>query len=357
MFRIIYSLNGDKMDISKIDKNFKIETKINKGDIEFYSALNEPFSVHGLIYTGGKFRRMDEDVAKRVSPGVYSLHTNTAGGRVRFNTDSSYVAIYAKMENVGKMPHFALSGSSGFDLYVLKKYHATFMPPYEMTNGYEAVCELGERKMREITINFPLYSDVCELYIGVSDSARILPAREYKINKPIVFYGSSITQGGCASRPGASYEAIASRTLDAEYLNLGFSGNARAEDEMINYIKMLDMSAFVYDYDHNAPTREHLEATHEKMFLKIREAHPKIPILILPRPKYYLSEDEKKRLEIIKRTYHNALLRGDKNVYFIDGKGLLGSVRDEGTVDGCHPTDLGFYQMAQAVNGLLKKIL
>ncbi len=345
------------MDISKIDKNFKVETKINKGDIEFYSVRSSPFSVHGLIYTGGKFRRMDEDVARQVSHGVYGLHTNTAGGRVRFKTDSPYVAINAKMENVGKMPHFALSGSAGFDLYVGKKYRATFVPPYEMTDGYEGVHELGERKMREITINFPLYSDVSELFIGLSSGARILPATKYKTEKPIVFYGSSITQGGCASRPGASYEAIVSRELDAEYINLGFSGNARAEDEMISYIKGLDMSAFVYDYDHNAPTREHLLATHEKMFMAIREAHPTLPILILPRPKYYLNEDEKKRLEIIRQTYQNALLRGDENVYFIDGKSLLGKIRDEGTVDNCHPTDLGFFFMAKAVSKQLKKIL
>lgn len=345
------------MDISRLDKNFKVETKINKSDIVFYSARTSPFCVHGLIHTGEKFRRMAEDVARRVSEGVYGLHANTAGGRVRFKTDSPYVAIYAKMENIGKMPHFALTGSSGFDLYVGKKYKSSFVPPFEITDGYESLSELGERKMREITINFPLYSDVCELYIGLSQNARVLPPREYKIKKPIVYYGSSITQGGCASRPGSSYQAIVSKDLDAEYVNLGFSGNARAEDEMINYIKALDMSAFVYDYDHNAPTREHLEATHEKMFKSIREAHPKMPILIMPRPKYYLNEDEKKRLEIIKKTYQNALDSGDENVYFIDGKTLLGKIYDEGTVDSCHPTDLGFYQMAQAVKKVLKKIL
>ena len=345
------------MEISKLDKNFKVETKIKKDDVAFYSVLEAPFSVHGVAYLDGKFRRMDEDVARSVSPGVYGLHANTAGGRVRFKTDSPYVAIYAKMENVGKMPHFALSGSAGFDLYIGKNYFRTFIPPYEMTNGYESHHDIGEKKMREITINFPLYSDVCELYIGLSESARVLPPREYQIKKPIVFYGSSITQGGCASRPGASYEAIVSRALDAEYINLGFSGNARAEDEMISYISHLDMSAFVYDYDHNAPTYEHLALTHEKMFTAIREAHPNLPILIMPRPKYNLNEDEKKRLEIIKTTYQNALNKGDKNVYFIDGKALLGEIRDEGTVDNCHPTDLGFYYMAKAVTKVLKKVL
>ena len=94
-------------DISSIDKNFKIETKINKTDIKFYDVRNAPFGVHGVFYEESKFRRMPAEIARTVSPGVYALHSNTAGGRIRFRTNSSYVAINAKMANVGKMSHFA----------------------------------------------------------------------------------------------------------------------------------------------------------------------------------------------------------------------------------------------------------
>lgn len=209
---------------------------------------------------------MPENIARGVSEGVYVLHSNTAGGRVRFVTDSPYIAIYAKMDGLGKMPHFALTGSIGFDLYVDNYYTNTFVPPFDIKDGYESIFEFEKKEQREITIDFPLYSNVNELYIGLQEDSFLAEAKPYKNVKPIVYYGSSITQGGCASRPGMSYQAIISRIFNYDYINLGFSGSAKAEDEMIEYIKNLDMSIFVYDYDHNAPTVEHLKKTHEKMF-------------------------------------------------------------------------------------------
>ena len=347
-------------NISKIDKNFKIETKIAKKDIEFFDIRQSPFKIYGVFFENGKFRRMPETVAKSVSDGVAWLHTNTAGGRVRFKTNSPYIAIHVKMANIGKMPHFALTGSAGFDLYVKDKkpsYIGSFIPPYDMTDGYESVIELGSRKNREIIINFPLYSDVCELYVGVSNKSTLEAPSSYKLEKPIVYYGSSITQGGCASRPGTSYQAFISHELDSDYINLGFSGNAKAENEIIEHVKGLDMSVFVYDYDHNAPTIEHLGATHEKMFKAIREAHPSLPIIMMSRPKYKLNKEEKARLDIIKTTYNNAISNGDKNVYLIEGRALMRLAKADGTVDNCHPTDLGFYSMASAIIPVLKKIL
>lgn len=126
---------------------------------------------------------------------------------------------------------------------------------------------------------------------------------------------------------------------------------------MAEYINSLPMSVFVYDYDHNAPHLAHLEATHEAMFQMIREAHPDLPIVILSRPKFTLTGEEQARRSIIRRTYENALARGDRQVYFLDGPALMALAKDEGTVDGCHPTDFGFYSMAEALTPLLEKIL
>lgn len=131
------------------------------------------------------------------------------------------------------------------------RYAGTFRPDYYMDDTFENVIDFSDKKERIITINLPLYGGVDEFRIGLKEGCILKEAPEYKIN----------------------------------YINLGFSGNAKAEDTMIKYIKGLDMSIFVYDYDHNAPTVEHLRATHNKMFVAIREAHPDLPILILPRPK------------------------------------------------------------------------
>lgn len=345
--------------ISKIDRNFAVETSLNIDNIKFYDIQEEPFSLYGVFFENGMYRRLPEEIAKAVSANVYYLHGNTAGGRIKFTTNSNYVAIKAVMPSIGKMPHFALTGSAGFDLYVgrKEKYYGTFKPPFDISDGYESVLHFDKKALREITINFPLYSGVEALYVGLEEDAHVNKAHGYTHKKPIGFYGSSITQGGCASRPGNAYESIVSRALQTDYINLGFSGSALAEDEIIEYIKTLDLSVFVYDYDHNAPTLEHLEKTHQKMFLAIRESHPEMPIIIMSRPKYQLTESDKQRLAVIKKTYTDAIAAGDQNVYLIDGPTLMKYAKTEGTVDGCHPNDLGFYSMAKALIPQLKCIL
>lgn len=347
------------MDITKIDSNFAVETSLNIENIKFYNIQEAPFSLYGIYYENGKYRRFPEQVAKTVNDRVYALHANTTGGRIKFVTDSPFVAIHAKMPAIAKMSHFALTGTAGFDLYVGKKeeYCGTFVPPYNISDGYESVIHFSDSAEREITINFPLYSEVTELYIGLDKNATLKKSTGYKHKKPIVYYGSSITQGGCASRPGNSYQNIIARALSTDYINLGFSGSARAEDAIAEYIKGLDMSVFVYDYDYNAPTLQHLEDTHQKMFQTIRKHNPELPIVILSRPSYKLSEVAQKRLAVICKTYTDALASGDKNVYFMDGPTLMKYAKNDGTVDGCHPNDLGFHSMAKALIPQLRSLL
>lgn len=348
------------LDISAIDPNFKVETKIQEEKIRFYDVLQQPFSIHGVFHQAGKFRRIPEVVAEKVNAGVLNRHANTAGGRIRFKTDSAYVAIHANMDGITRMSHFAFTGSAGFDLYEKnqdgQRYRGTFVPPLDLKDGYESIIKFPDAQMREITINMPLYSNVCQLYIGLQEDAEILPPEAYTYPGPIVYYGSSITQGGCASRPGNAYQSIITRRLSADYVNLGFSGSAKGEPEITDYICKMDISVFVYDYDHNAPTVEHLEKTHEKLYLAVREAHPDIPIVMLSRPRAYLTEDEVKRREIIRTTYLNAKARGE-NVYFISGEDLMQYAGDSGLVDGVHPNDLGFASMARVLGDLLATIL
>jgi lysophospholipase L1-like esterase len=346
-------------NIPKIDRNFATHTSLNIDNIRFYNIQENPFSLFGVFFENGIYRRLPEQVAKSVSESVYALHAHTAGGRVKFVTDSQFIAIKAVMPAIGKMPHFALTGSAGFDLYVgrQEEYYSSFVPPFDISDGYESVIRFDKKTEREITINFPLYSSVADLYIGLDENAVLKKSRGYKHKKPIVFYGSSITQGGCASRPGNAYESIISRALQTDYINLGFSGNAKAEDEIAQYIKDLDMSVFIYDYDHNAPNLKHLEDTHQRMFSTIRENNPELPIIILSRPKYRLNEEEKRRLAVIRKTYADTIVAGDKNTFFIDGPALMKYAKNEGTVDGCHPNDLGFHSMAKILIRQLKSLI
>lgn len=350
--------------LEKIDKNFSIPKTIEKDDIVFYNVLSSPFKIHGLIVPKNEneiLRRMDSDVAKKVSEGVDRLHTCTAGGRVRFITDSPYIAIRAAMSNIHKIPHMPLTGTAGFDMYFREGdkeiYKGTFNPPFDIETGYESVinCENGEKT---VTINLPLYSNVDALFIGLKENSTLKSAPDYKYNNPIVYYGSSITHGGCSTRPGNTYEGIISRELDCDYINLGFAGNAKGEKEISEYIRNLDMSIFVYDYDHNAPTPKHLQETHERMFKEFREVNPHTPVIMLSRPKFYLTKEEEERARIVRQTYENALKQGDKNVYHIYGKDLLtGLAQIDGTVDNTHPTDLGFASMAEKLCVIIKSLL
>lgn len=348
-------------DITTIDKNYAVANKVEREGLQYFDVENAPFRVYGVYHEDAKYRRMPASVAKSVSEGVYRLHTNTAGGRVRFVTDSPYVALHVEIDEHHVFPHMPLSGIAGLDLYAEEDgedvYKGTFMPPYGFKNGYESVIDFPQAKERSITIHFPLYADVVRLYVGIKEGAALTAAPDYQYELPFVTYGSSITQGGCVSRPGNCYQNMLSRWLKADHLNLGFSGNAKAEEEMINWVKNLNMSAFVLDYDHNAPTLDHLENTHERFYKQVREAQPDLPIVIMPRPKHILNEEEKKRLAIIRRTYENAVNAGDHNVYFVDNLLLTKLAGNDGTVDNCHPNDLGFASIAHALRPVLEEIL
>ena len=348
------------MRIDEIDKNFKVETELNLPNLKFYEPRLEPFTIYGVKFEDGQYRRMPDSVASSVNKSIHILSKETSGGRVKFRTNSSYIAIHTKCQR-HIMPHFALTGSSGFDVYtgVKQRYAGTIIPPWNCDefSEYEGKCIFPDRRMREITLNLPLYSPVFELYIGLEEGAKIEKTVGYKYERPILFYGNSVTQGGCASRAGMSYQAIISRELNTNFVNLGFSGNALAEDIMAEYVAKQDMSVMVYDYDHNAPDAEYLEATHEKMFLKVRQLNPELPIVMLSRPAYYPTAEDKIRMAIIKRTYDNAIARGDRNVYFIPGHKLMKYAKDNGTVDGCHPTDYGFASISRVLGSVLQRVL
>ena len=331
----------------------------NQKDILFYNVKQAPFSIHGLFdpLNTSPYRRIPESVAEATNDGVKGLNFNTAGGRVRFVTDSDYVAIKMTSSGSAQMANMCLIGSSGFDIYVARNgvdtFAGVFTPPYNgHKDGFDGIIGFPwlPKGRKEITINFPLYSGVTELYIGLDKNSTLEKRPDYKFTKPVIYYGSSITQGGCASRPGMAYESIISRRLDTEYINLGFSGSARAEQPMVDYLASLDPSVFVMDYDHNAPDPEYLAKTHEHLYKSFRAAHPDTPVVLVGKPDFWLCDPANMaRRDVIYQTYNNARLRGEK-VIFIDGHSLFpANMREECTVDNCHPNDLGMVGMADAI--------
>lgn len=349
---------------SDIDADFRLCTGLSEESIQWYDCFDDPFRIHGTCapQCAPPFCRMAPASLERMSSDVRSLAHNTAGIRLRMKTDSGFIALKARLSSSEDMSHMPRTGSSGFDLYCGGRRNPVFLKNFAPGAASDAV--VGEmlfsgQGLKDITLCFPLYNGVKAIEIGLQRGAAVESATPYGHSTPIVFYGSSITQGGCASRPGNSYELILSRLLDADIVNLGFSGSARGEQDMADYIASLEMQIFVMDYDHNAPTVQHLQDTHYQFYDTIRSRQPGLPIVMMSRPDIDICSPEHiERRNVIFGTYRRALDAKDNHAYYVDGERLFGAwMRDSCTVDTCHPNDLGFMRMAETICPLLEKLL
>ncbi|WP_176012962.1 SGNH/GDSL hydrolase family protein [Victivallis sp. Marseille-Q1083] len=350
-------------DITEIDSNFKVAT-VGNLTVQYYNALEAPFVVEGFAWrtapTAPLYRLPESFSVQEINEGALYLAHNTAGGAIRFRSDSPYIVLRSRLAYSADMNHMPRTGSAGFDLYCGAgadiRYRATAQPNpgQEVIETPLAWVESG--KLYDWTLNLPLYGGADTIEIGIAPGSQILPPAPHKITAPILFYGSSITQGGCASRPGNAYPSLLCRALDAPQINLGFSGSGRGEIALAEAIGKLQLAAIVLDYDHNAPDEAHLRATHEPFFQAIRRQQPELPVIMVSKCDFAPGQEE--RRAIIRQTYENAVKAGDRNVWFIDGESLFGNEdRDACTVDGCHPNDLGFYRMYRTMLPVLQEAL
>ncbi len=353
------------MRIDEIDSNMKHHSADELGELEWYDVKKEnTFDIYGLYDPRGQevFKRMPTDVAKSVSEGVLSLHDMTAGGRIRFFTDSPVIAIIAETGPLGGFGNMSPIGSSSFDLYRKNEkgkfdMRGVFAPPFDLKDGYSAYVS-GLERPAEYLIHFPSYQQVKSLFIGIEKGKTLAHGGKYRDIAPIVFLGSSITQGGCASRPGNGYVSVISRELNVDIVNLGFSGSCKGETEMAEYVSSLPASVFVCDYDHNAPDAEHLRKTHFPLYAHYRSKNPDTPIVFISKPDWVCDPFAAERREAVRSTFDRAVESGDKNVTFIDGEHLFdGDGYYDCTVDTCHPNDIGNRRMAKVIGGALKEIL
>lgn len=335
------------------------EKLLSLENIRFYDVRTLPeMRIYGLLTAadGHRFCRMPEEVAERAASeckgdGIRVLNYQTAGGRLRFVTTSDYVAIKTLCGNPRHRHNGSALGSSGFDFYIKRGGRDVFTgavcSPELAPNGYDGVIRLPKGE-KEVTVNFPPYCETSDLYIGLDMTSSISRHRDYTVEKPVLYCGSSITQGGCASRPSMAFTCIISRRYDLNFHNLGYSGSFRAQEAFVEYISAFDCSVLVMDYDHNASV-ERLRESHEKLYLRFRETHPDTPVVMVGKPDYEANGESPFRREVIFDTFNNARLRGEK-VVFVDGYALFGGeLREECTVDCVHPNDLGMSRMADVI--------
>ncbi len=360
------------MDIAVIDKNFA-KTKIKETDIVWKNAKELPFEKRGVFFdeSEGCYRRMPKEKSSKISWGIDWMAQATTGGRIRFITDSPYVAIKAVVSKIKLSANFSVVGRAGISVYKDGIFHGHVTPYHDDIEAsvnektyFDGIVYVKNNGKWNAELYLPLYNDVLyEVYIGVKKGASLDKPTPYTYNeKPIVFYGSSITQGGCASRPGNDYTALVSRWLDSDYVNLGFSGGAKGEPEMAEYLASLTASIFVIDYDANAPTVEWLKQTHFALYEKIRRINPTTPIVFMTYPSIHYRIDKEnlrgQTRELIYQNYLTAKKNGDNRIFFIDGGTLYGEEDwDSCTADTSHPNDLGFYRMAKGIYPVLLECL
>jgi lysophospholipase L1-like esterase len=314
---------------------------------------------------GGELYRLPIKLKDTYRDPVWNLAKDPSGGRIRFRTNSSTVAIrleYPKPPDGTNMHAF---GQTGVDLYADGVYRSTAIAPKDAGPGKIIEHDYFKdqpRVDREIILYLPLYMPAKVLGIGLDAEARIEAPTPFAVAGPVVFYGTSITQGGCASRPGMSYQAILARMLNLDFVNLGFSGNGRGEPELARAVASINASAFVLDLAQNNPTVESLAQVYAPFIDTIRSAHPETPILVIT-PIYAAHESWSRdaRLdgmrELIRQVAAKRIAAGDHHLEIVEGTDLLGPSRGDGLVDGTHPNDLGFQWMADGLAGRLGKVL
>ncbi|HOX57267.1 MAG TPA: SGNH/GDSL hydrolase family protein [Candidatus Paceibacterota bacterium] len=337
------------------------------GGLRWHDARTLTVEGKGWSDTKQFYDRLPARAEGIVRGAVWGLSQDSAGIAVRFVTDAAAIsARWTLRRERLAMAHMPASGVSGVDLYVKERGKWRWLGGGRAerfpTEEKELVKSMKPAR-REYLLNLPLYNGVESVMVGVPLDAKLEPAaRRPEGQGPILFYGTSIVQGGCASRPGMAHPAILGRRLDRAHINLGFSGNAWSEPEMAQLLAELDPAVYVLDPLPNMK-EEWVVPRLERFVAILRGAHPKTPIVLVeniaypdgdyvgPRGERYMKANGRLR------ELHRRLVRaGDQRLLYVPAAGLLGT-DTEGTVDGTHPTDLGFMRMADALEPTLQRAL
>ena len=330
------------------------------------------FPVYGQAFKASPehpYRRLPESLSGVVREPVWELGCNSAGLYVRFRSDAP--EIHARWTNNGNhMPHMTDCGTGGLDLYALLDGRWTYVgsgfnwgapsPSHE-----RMLVGNMEPAMREYMLYLALYDEVKTLAIGIPEGYLLeQPATGGPESAhPMVMYGTSILQGGCASRPGMAFTNILGRRFDRTVINLGFSGNAQPVYQMVKLVASVTApSVFVLDYVPNA-SAEQIAERGERFFRILRNAHPAVPVIFVEDPVFAhsvvdqaIAEEVRAKNAAQKALFRRLLEAGEQRIFYVPAEGMTGD-DGEAFVDGIHLTDLGMVRYARHIEGVLVEAL
>jgi hypothetical protein len=343
-------------------------TAKSDGKVLFYDIRALGIEGQGWTTTAAPFDRLPSKAEAVVTKSVWGLSHDSSGMCVRFVTDSPTLSARWSLNKANlAMTHMPATGVSGLDLYVKTSpghwHWLAIGKPAAQTNSVTLISNIpaGEH---EFILYLPLYNGVSSVEIGIPKEHKLFkaPPRPAGHEKPILFWGTSIMQGGCASRPGMCHTAILGRRFDRPVINLGFSGNGKMDPAVVDLIAELDVAAYVIDCLPNMDGKLVAERT-EPLVHTLRKAHPDTPIILVEDRTYgtaFLLEGSRKHNEenraALKKAYEALIAGGDKHLGYVRGDTMLGA-DGEDMVDGSHPTDLGFMRQADAMMPSLEAAL
>ena len=332
-------------------KFLKIESKHVQGILEPGNARAYPF------------QRFPQRYKKKIRREVWELSENSAGVCFSFSTDSTNLFIKWNLKNDFKMRHMTDVGISGLDLYQ-KRYDDWYFISTGIPEGLKNESYLYKRykkKLRHFRIHLPLYNTLTNLELGIDTDATF--HFKYDDKSPLVFYGTSITQGGCASRPGLAYTNIISRKLNRSCINLGFSGNGHLETSIGRIFSNMQEAIFIIDCMWNIDKNDVIKNTHSFLSaVRSKINNYKRPIIFHEQYIAYEHHPDEKAIKLIvkknkalKEQIDKQINNGFKNVFLIGQDGCINE-DSEATVDGVHFNDLGFVRFADHFITEFKKL-
>ena len=327
------------------------------------------FPLYGKVseQTNERYERLPSSLEGVSREPVWYLGRHSAGLFIRFRSNST--SIHARWESTfnNTMTHMTDTGTKGLDLYALvdgEWRHVCSAQPQGKKSERCIIANMDPVE-REYMLYLSLYDGVKSLEIGVDEGSMLdLPAVDRPSReKPVVMYGTSILQGGCANRPGMAHTNIIGRRLDREVINLGFSGNALLDMEIAELMASVeDPGLYVLDYVPNASAQA-IDEVGEQFFRIIRDAHPEVPVIfvedvIFPHTLFdnAIREEVTRKNQAQKRLFDKLTAAGEKNIYYIGAEGMIGD-DGEATVDGIHFTDLGAMRYVEHILPIVRKSL
>ena len=361
--RVLFA--AGQAEIAKWDPAMAQENAVVADGVKWIDGKFLPIEGRAFDDVDHYYDRLPKNVTTNVNEGVRAMKHHTAGMQFRFTTDSKSLTFKWVPYNSGlAMDHMPSTGVSGIDVYRFDAAKGKWI--YVKTGRIWDAAKGGVLAVKwtpgtPCLVNLPLYNGIRSFTLGIDPAAKVeaLPPRKSGVVKPVVFYGTSITHGGCCSRPGLAFPSVMGRDLDVPIVNLGFSGSGQGELEMSEHLAAIDASCYVIDCVWNM-SGDLMPKRYEKFVRNLRRLRPDVPIVMAEGCDVYCDTEQSEEIRVrsvyVKPAYDKFVAEGWKKLYFLPAKGQHAD-DFEGTVDGVHPNDWGMMHIARAFGAVVREAL